>query len=528
MSGVLRLVLGDQLTPQLSALRDIDPDRDIVLLAEVMSEACYVPHHPKKIAFFFAAMRHFAQQLRQQGVRVVYYALEDAAPAATLTEAVQRTVAAWQPTRLIVTEPGEWRVLTEVEGWRSSMPLPLEVRADDRFLCSRSDFAAWAAGRKALRMEFFYRDMRRRTGLLLTSDGGPEGGQWNYDAENRGALPATVPAPPIYRVAPDAIVTAVLALVAARFSQNFGTLDGFDYAVTAEAAAAAFAHFCQHALPWFGVYQDAMRQGASPEAGEVLFHARIALYLNVGLLDPAQICREVEAEYRAGRVPLNAAEGFIRQILGWREYVRGLYWLKMPTYAAENYFTATRPLPDFFWSGETDLNCLRQVIGQTKRSAYAHHIQRLMVTGNFALLIGARPAEVAEWYLAVYADAVEWVELPNVIGMALYADGGTMASKPYAASGAYIDRMSNYCDRCRYDPAKKNGPKACPFNYLYWDFLQRNRARLQGNPRLAMPYRTLDRLPDDRRQAIAEDARRFLGQLAPAPSARSDDTMGAA
>lgn len=524
MSGALRLVLGDQLTPTLSALRDIDPARDTILLAEVAAETCYVRHHPKKIAFFFAAMRHFAQQLRQQGLRVEYIALNDPNPAASLTEAVSRTLAARPHTRLIVTEPGEWRVLTEVESWQTHLRVALEVRPDDRFICSRSDFARWAAGRKTLRMEFFYRDLRRRTGLLLTADGGPEGGQWNYDAENRGALPASVSAPPAYRAAPDVIVAGVLSLVAARFSDHFGMLDGFDYAVTADGAAAAFAQFCATALPWFGQYQDAMRQGDSPEAGDILFHARIALYLNVGLLDPLQVCRQVEAEYRAGRVPLAAAEGFIRQILGWREYVRGLYWLKMPSYAAENYFGAIRPLPDFFWSGETDLNCLRQVIGQTKRTAYAHHIQRLMITGNFALLIGVRPTEVAEWYLAVFADAVEWVELPNVIGMALYADGGTMASKPYAASGAYIDRMSNYCARCRYDPAKKNGPKACPFNYLYWDFLQRNRARLQGNPRLAMPFRTLDRLPEDRRRAIAEDAQRFLAQLAPLSRANSDTT----
>ncbi|MFY7776934.1 MAG: cryptochrome/photolyase family protein [Elstera sp.] len=513
MSGALRLVLGDQLTLNLSALRDIDPAQDWVLMAEVATETRYVPHHPKKIAFFLSAMRHFAEDLRARGIRVFYIALDDPNPCETLADAVARAQAALQPDRLILTAPGEWRLWEEVQSWQGRFGLPVDMRPDDQFLCSRADFAAWAEGRKGLRMEYFYRDMRRRTGILLTAEGRPEGEAWNFDAENRGALPAEVPAPPLFRVAPDAITHAVLALVEARFANHFGDLAGFDYAVTAADADAAFEHFCRHALPNFGTYQDAMRQDRTPKGGDVLFHARIALYLNIGLLDPKAVCDRAEAEYRAGRVPLNAAEGFIRQILGWREYVRGLYWRHMPAYAEVNFFGAERPLPGFYWSAATEMNCLRQVIDQTKRTAYAHHIQRLMITGNFALLIGAHPAEVAEWYLAVYADAVEWVELPNVIGMALFADGGVMASKPYAASGAYIDKMSNYCERCRFDVAKKNGPKACPFNYLYWNFLIEHRDKLGRNPRLAMPYRTLDKLTDERRAAILDDSRRFLKTL---------------
>ncbi len=517
MSGSLRLVLGDQLTPSLSALRDIDPAQDWVLMAEVATETRYVPHHPKKIAFFLSAMRHFAQDLRARGFRVLYIALNDSNPCETLADAVARAQAELQPDRLILTAPGEWRLWEEAQSWQGRFGLPVEVRADDQFLCSRAEFATWAEGRKSLRMEYFYRDMRRRTGILLTAEGKPEGEAWNFDAENRGALPAEVPAPQLFRVAPDAITQAVLALVDARFANHFGDLAGFDYAVTAADADAAFEHFCRNALPNFGTYQDAMRQDRTPEGGDVLFHAHIALYLNIGLLDPKAVCDRVEAEYRAGRVPLNAAEGFIRQILGWREYVRGLYWRHMPGYAEVNFFGAERPLPGFYWSASTEMNCLRQVIDQTKRTAYAHHIQRLMITGNFALLIGARPAEVAEWYLAVYADAVEWVELPNVVGMALFADGGVMASKPYAASGAYIDKMSNYCDHCRFDVAKKNGPKACPFNYLYWNFLIEHREKLGRNPRLAMPYRTLDKLTDERRAAILEDSRRFLKTLESQP-----------
>ncbi|WP_332308023.1 cryptochrome/photolyase family protein [Elstera litoralis] len=401
MSGALRLVLGDQLTPQLSALRDLDPEQDWVLMAEVEAETRYVPHHPKKIAFFLAAMRHFADSLRARGVRVFYIALDDPTPCASIADAVARAKIELPCARLILTAPGEWRLWDAAQRWQEDLGLAVEMRPDDQFLCSRAEFAAWAEGRKGLRMEYFYRDMRRRTGILLTAEGKPEGGAWNFDAENRGALPPEVLAPPLFRVAPDAITQSVLALVAARFSNHFGDLGGFDYAVTAAEADAAFEHFCRHALPFFGTYQDAMRQDRAPDGGDVLFHARIALYLNVGLLDPKAVCDRVEAEYRAGRVPLNAAEGFIRQILGWREYVRGLYWLHMPRYADLNFFGATRPLPGFYWSAATEMNCLRQVIDQTKRTAYAHHIQRLMITGNFALLIGAHPADVAEWYLAV-------------------------------------------------------------------------------------------------------------------------------
>jgi deoxyribodipyrimidine photolyase-related protein len=308
------------------------------------------------------------------------------------------------------------------------------------------------------------------------------------------------------------VTRQVLDLVRARFAYHFGEPEPFRFAVTAADAEHAFEHFVRTALPRFGDYQDAMRQGEP-----TLFHAVIALYLNVGLLDPLAVCRRVEKAYGLGRVPLNAAEGFIRQILGWREYMRGLYWHLMPAYAETNFFEAHRPLPDFYWTGDTDMACLRECITQTRRHAYAHHIQRLMVTGNFALLAGLAPKEVCAWYLVVYADAFEWVELPNTHGMALFADGGVLASKPYAASGKYIDRMSDYCRTCRYDVTATTGETACPFNVLYWDFLERNRAKLAGNPRIAMMYRTLDRLPQAKRAAIAAAAKRFLDALTPAP-----------
>jgi len=307
------------------------------------------------------------------------------------------------------------------------------------------------------------------------------------------------------RFPPDAMTQEVLALVATRFPDGFGSLDGFAWPVTPEQAEMALADFIAHRLPSFGDYQDAMASGQP-----FLFHSLLSTSLNLGLLSPAVCCAAAEHAWREGRAPLNAVEGFIRQILGWREYVRGLYWLRMPDYAATNALGATRPLPAFYWSGETPMACLASAIRQTRDHAYAHHIQRLMVTGNFALLAGLDPVAVNAWYLAVYADAFEWVELPNTHGMALFADGGVMASKPYAASGAYINRMSDHCRDCAYDVRESLGPKACPFNALYWDFIARHAARFRDNPRMAMPLRNLERMDPARLSAVRAQAAAFL------------------
>ncbi|MBS0561029.1 MAG: cryptochrome/photolyase family protein, partial [Proteobacteria bacterium] len=353
-------------------------------------------------------------------------------------------------------------------------------------------------------------ELRRETGILMQGpDGGePAGGEWNYDHDNRKALPCNEPVPARRRFPPDEITRSVMALVAARFQGHFGDLEDFGWPVTREDALAALDDFIAIALPRFGTYQDAMKQGEA-----FLFHSLLSPCLNLGLLLPHEVCAAAERAWRDGHAPLNAAEGFIRQILGWREYVRGIYWSRMPAYAESNALNARRPMPWFYWTGETPMNCLRQSIGEIRRNAYGHHIQRLMVTGNFALLAGIAPAEIEEWYLAVYADAFEWVELPNVHGMAIFADGGLLASKPYAASGAYIDRMSDYCTGCAFDPKQKAGPRACPFNYLYWEFLIRNETVLAGNPRMAMPYRTLAGFSDARRAQIRRDAAGFLDGL---------------
>jgi deoxyribodipyrimidine photolyase-related protein len=356
-------------------------------------------------------------------------------------------------------------------------------------------------------MEHFYREMRRKTGLLMEG-GKPAGGAWNFDRENRKPARADLFLPSIAQFPPDEITRDVMGMVARRFPERFGDIEPFGLPVTAADAQTAAADFLDNRLAGFGDFQDAMLSGE-----DYLYHSVLSPALNAGLLDPLALCRAAEAAWISGKAPLNSVEGFIRQIIGWREYVRGIYWLKMPEYANSNALGAMRDLPDFYWTGITGMNCIAQAVDQTKRLAYAHHIQRLMVTGNFALLAGIDPHQVHEWYLSVYADAFEWVEMPNTIGMSQYADGGFLASKPYAASGAYINRMSDYCSGCSYDAKDRTGDRSCPFNALYWDFLSRNAKLLARNRRLAMPYATLARMSDTEREAISRRADAIFSRL---------------
>lgn len=509
--ATLCLVLGDQLTPDLSSLCTLDPQRDHIWMCEVAEEATYVRHHKKKIAFLFSAMRHFAAELGDQGFNVHYTKLDDADNAGSFTDEVARAVKLLKPSRIVVTFPGEWRVLQDMQTWQDRFGVPVDILPDERFLCAPEEFRNWAKDRKTLRMEYFYRQMRENMNVLM-DNGKPAGGQWNYDRDNR--KPPDVAAGDMFMSTPlffepDAITREVMALVEHRFGDHFGDLEPFHFAVTRDQALQVLEHFIAERLASFGDYQDAMLQGKP-----WMYHSFISAYLNCGLLSAREVIVRAEHAWRAGWVPLNAAEGFIRQILGWREYVRGIYWMLMPDYADANELNATRPLPWFYWTGETEMNCLKQCITETRQNAYAHHIQRLMVLGNFALLAGIDPRAVNAWYLIVYADAYEWVEMPNVSGMVLYADGGYLASKPYAASGAYIDKMSDYCKGCRYKVAVKNGPEACPFNYLYWDFMVRNRDRLKTNHRLGMVYNTLDKMDPARIADIRKDAKEFLNSPA--------------
>ena len=403
----LTLILGDQVGFSISSLRGFNPKSDVILMLELHEETSYVGHHKQKIALVLSAMRHFAEELRERKATVDYIRLDDPENTGSFTGEIIRAVARHKPSRIVVTEPGEWRVLTMMNQWSERTGLPVEIREDDRFFCSKNEFNNWAQGQKTKRMEFFYREMRRRTGLLI-KNGNPIGGKWNFDTENRKQLPDKFKAPTRPQLQYDIITQEVLTLVSERFNENFGDLEGFAWAVTRQQAIAVLENFITKALPYFGDYQDAM---AVDEP--FVFHAVISPYLNIGLLGPREVCRVIENAFHKGGAPLNAVEGFIRQILGWREYIRGIYWLEMPAYAKTNALQAYRPLPWFYWDGKTEMNCLANVISDTRRNAYAHHIQRLMITGNFALLAGIRPNEVEAWYLAVYADAFEWVELPN-------------------------------------------------------------------------------------------------------------------
>jgi len=498
----LVLVLGDQLSSDVAALKASDKDCDLVVMAEVMGEGTSVPHHPQKIALILTAMRKFAARLESEGWRVAYSKLDDPENRQTISGELLRRAADTGASSVLATRPGEWRVIADLE----ALPVPVTILPDDRFLCSEAEFATWAEGRKALRMEYFYREMRRKTGLLM--DGGqPAGGQWNFDHDNRKPAKGDLLRPRPLRFDPDAETKAVLALVEARFA-HFGRLRPFLWATDRQGALAALDDFVTHRLARFGDEQDAMLDGEA-----FLSHAVISPYLNLGLLSPLEVCRAVEAAWQAGRAPINAAEGFIRQIIGWREFVRGIWSLQGPDYPARNALAHHRKLPGLFWGKPTRMACMAAAVGQTRDLAYAHHIQRLMVTGNFALLSGVNPTEVHEWYLSVYIDAFEWVEAPNTVGMSQFADGGVVGSKPYVSSGAYIDRMSDHCGTCWYRVKDRTGERACPFNLLYWDFLMRHRGRFEANPRMAQMYRTWDRMETGHRDRVLADAAVFLGRL---------------
>lgn len=503
----LIIILGDQLSPALASLRQAGPD-DLILMAEVKTEARYVKHHKHKIIILFSAMRHFAATLRQQGFALCYLEYGAQPGIHSMTDAVAYALQQQEFSDIVITECGEYRLQQEILSWRERFNLPLHVLEDDRFICSTAMFAQWATDRQQLRMEFFYRQMRRYTGLLMDAKQQPVGGQWNYDKDNRKACPPDLKQVPPLQFSPDDITRQVMALVETEFADHPGSVGEFHYAVTGKAARQAFLHFVDQQLANFGDYQDAMLLEQP-----FLFHSICSMYLNAGLLDVRWMCQKVETAWREQSVSLNAAEGFIRQLIGWREYVRGLYWLMMPDYSRHNFLQAHTPLPGFYWHAGTKMRCMQQAISQTLQHGYAHHIQRLMVTGNFALLAGLAIDEVTAWYLAVYVDAYEWVELPNTLGMALFADGGILASKPYAASGAYINRMSNYCKHCHYQVKEVTGAKACPFNALYWDFLARNESQLGQNARMQLAYKNWHNKTPEQQQAIRAQAAQWLIQI---------------
>ena len=504
----LILILGDQLDRHSSVFDGFDPALDHIWMAEVRDESTHVWSHKARTALFLSAMRHFAAELAQKSYPITYLRLGEhgfTCLESTLAAAIHQ----FNPARVVLTKPGDHRVRGNLKAVCALANTPYAERTDTHFYCSEEDFSDWARGRKEFRLEHFYRMLRKRENILMVADK-PEGGDWNYDSDNRGSFGAQGPGfvlPP-KAFLPDEITAEVLALVAREFAEHPGELTHFDWPVTPEHADAALADFIAHRLCAFGQYQDAMWQSEP-----YLYHSKLSAALNLKLISPRKVIGAAVAEYRRGKAPLAAVEGFVRQILGWREYVRGLYWLRMPDYANQNALNAQAPLPEFYWTGDTDMACLRDAIGQTLKYGYAHHIQRLMVTGLFALMLGVWPKAVHEWYLAVYVDAVEWVELPNVLGMSQYADGGVMASKPYCASGKYIQRMSNYCQACKFKPDVATGADACPFTTLYWDFLARHKARFAKHPRAALQWRALERLEPAQIELIQSQANSLRTRL---------------
>lgn len=498
----LVLILGDQLDEDASALRDFDPQQDAIWMAEVAEESTHIASAKQRTTVFLSAMRHFAARLKARGWSVHYTPLDVPDNTGTLAGELDKAIRHTQPQQLVMTAPGDWRVLQSLRSVARTHALNLEIRDDTHFFSTVRDFAAHARGRKQLRLEFFYREMRQKTGILMDGKK-PVGDQWNFDADNRGSFgkqgPGLLPKPS--RFEPDAITQDVIGLVNQRFAHHPGSVASFGWPVTREQALSALADFITHRLPSFGLYQDAMWEG-----DVWLYHSHLSCALNLKLLNPREVVAAAEHAFRQGHAPLEAVEGFVRQILGWREYVRGIYWTHMPDYVERNAMQAHEPLPEFYWTGQTDMACLRDAIGQTLAHGYAHHIQRLMVTGLYALLLGVAPKAVHQWYLGVYVDAVEWVELPNTLGMSQFADGGLMASKPYVASGKYIDRMSNHCKGCRFNPALSTGETACPFTTLYWDYLIRHADTLAKNPRMLMQLKNANRLTSEERQAIALQA----------------------
>ncbi len=505
-------ILGDQLDHDHPLLNDIDPVNDVVCMAEVQQEADHVWCHKKRLAFFFSAMRHFADALKSRGLKVWYHQL-NANPKEdrvySLSEALVLADKTFSPTQIAMLEPGDHRVYQELLSVRTKLGAPLEFHADTHYLLSRDDFGQWAHGRKTFILEHFYRFMRKRHKVLLTEEEQPEGGEWNFDSDNRKSFgkqgPQNVAQAPNFE--PDEITTQVLKMVDTRFAKHPGTIDDFDLPVTREDALKALKRFITERLSRFGDYQDAMWEGANE-----LNHSRLSPPLNVHLLNPREVISAAEQAYHSGKAPLNSVEGFIRQILGWREFIRGIYWNFMPEYEKLNFFSAHRELPQFYWDGQTEMRCVADAMRLVTTKAYAHHIQRLMVLGLLAQLIGVDPYQFNQWHVAMYADAIDWVSLPNTLGMSQFGDGGIVGTKPYCASGAYIDRMSNYCKNCRYKPKEAITDNACPFTTLYWHFLLRNYEKLKDNQRLAFQLKALENKDADFREAVNQRAEKLFKQ----------------
>jgi len=505
----LNLILGDQLDRHSLLFNDMDSDIDCFWMAEVREESTHVWSHKQRIALFLSSMRHFAEELREQKLPLIYQALKDH-HFESLAEALADTLQKEKPQEVCFVTPGDYRVTESLVNTCKQYQVPFKQLNDQHFLSTPQEFKQWAEGKKQLRLEYWYRELRKKYQILMEDEKNPLGGQWNYDQSNRKAFkkegPQNIPSTISWEA--DKTTQAVIELVNEEYPDHPGELITLYWSVTPQQAQQALERFFDHCLDNFGDYQDAMWTDEP-----FLNHSLISSALNLKLLHPLQVIQTAEKHHRENGAPLAAVEGFIRQILGWREYVRGLYWLHMPDWVEMNALNAKQSLPNFYWTGDTEMTCLHHSIKQTLKYGYAHHIQRLMVTGLFSLLYGVDPKQIHQWYLAIYVDAVEWVELPNTLGMSQYADNGIMASKPYIASGNYINKMSNYCKKCRFNPAKAIGENACPFTTLFWDFLDTHADTFKSNPRMGFMLKNLERKTEADIQQIKAQAISFKASL---------------
>ncbi|WP_293776379.1 cryptochrome/photolyase family protein [uncultured Oxalicibacterium sp.] len=507
MKPLCRLILGDQLNPEHSWFSETRDDV-IYLMMEVRQETDYVLHHAQKIIAIFAGMRDFARHLETHGHRVHYLQIDDKENLPSLTANLDQLLATYKASGFEYQAPDEWRLDEQLARYVEKLHIPARMVDTEHFYTARDEAFLLFEGRQQWLMEHFYRQMRIKHNVLMSGPRKPVGAKWNFDHDNRKSWSGTPREPEDIRPLHDH--SALWQQISDAGVKSFGrpSASAIPWPLNRQEALAQLTHFIDEVLPHFGDFQDAMHTQAPR-----LFHSLLSFALNTKMLNPLEVVQAAEEAYRRGHAPLPAVEGFIRQILGWREYVRGVYWAYMPGYDKRNVFKHDTPLPPWFWDGKTKMRCLSHAIGQSLDDAHAHHIQRLMIIGNFALLAGLAPKEVHEWYLGVYIDAFEWVELPNTLGMSQFVDHGMLATKPYVSSAAYIHRMSDYCKGCHYDRRKREGDDACPFNALYWDFFDRHAALLDSNQRLGMVYRQLEKMDAATRSALREQASKTRARL---------------
>lgn len=503
----LRLVLGDQLNPTHSWFSAVDSNV-IYTLMEMRQETDYVVHHAQKVLAIFAGMRDLAALLESQGHRVHYLRIDDPNNTQSLTLNLEKIIKHYKCTRFEYQQPDEWRLDAQLETFAKKQKIDVKMCESEHFYTTRHEAGTLFKGQKSWLMERFYRQMRTKHHVLMLDAKRPVEGQWNFDHENRKRWTGTPPEPKDQRAQHDH--SALWTVIEKAGVQTMGTPHASEFAwpLNRQEALADLDRFIKYVLPNFGDFQDAMSTGHWR-----MFHSLLSFALNTKMLKPQEVVSRAEQAWQAGKVSIATAEGFIRQILGWREYIRGIYWHHMPGYDQHNTFQHSTPLPEWFWTGKTKMNCLSASIGQSLEHAYGHHIQRLMVIGNFSLLTGLDPAALHRWYLGIYIDAFEWVELPNVIGMSQFADDGLLATKPYVSSAAYVDRMSDYCKGCHYDKKQREGERACPYNALYWDFFIRHEEKLSKNFRLGMVYRNIEKMDASAIESLQQKASEIKASL---------------